>query len=581
MVENYPSVIELMRFKYTPYFTASLLMLTLATHSPAATFRFEGKIGERVDANVRNWICHAPAANPAMLEMFAQRDRLPPPNLVDWAGEFVGKYLISGVQAMRMSDDACLRVTLSNVVDRLIALQAKDGYLGPWPQKERLLGHWDLWGHYHVILGLLLWAETTGDTRALAAARRIGDLACKIYLDGNRSVFDAGSQEMNMSSLHGFALLYQKTRTPRYLALCEKIISELPKAGDYLNTGLQGVEFYKTPRPRWESLHALQGLAEMWRITGDERYKRAFLHHRASIRRFDVHNSGSFSSGEKATGNAFKEEAIETCCTIAWNAVMIDALRISGDPRIVDDLELTFYNAICAAQHPSGRWWTYDTPMNGRRTASQHTIVFQARPGSPELNCCSVNGPRGLGMLSDWAVMQISNRLTLNYLGPLTYAQQVRVTGNYPFDGTVQIETKTSLAIRIPGWATNAQVRVNGGESKSVGSGTYFQAASGDRIELKLDLPTRYAVGEREQAGRVSVYRGPLLLAYDQKHNSFDEAAIPIIDLTRLELTAKPGDWLIADLPGLRLCDFANAGASGTYYRTWLRATNFPTGSPP
>ncbi len=555
---------------------AAVCILLCATWAPGATFRFEGKVGERIDANVRLWLCRAPGANPAMLEMFALRDRLPPPKLVDWAGEFVGKYLISGVQAMRMSDDPCLRTTLSNVVDRLIALQAEDGYLGPWPKKERLLGHWDLWGHYHVILSLMLWTESTGDDRALAAARRAGDLACKIYLDGNRRVLDAGSDEMNMSSLHGFALLYQKTREPRYLALCEKIIAELPKAGDYLNAGLNGVEFFKSPRPRWESLHAVQGLAEMWRITGDERYKRAFLHHRASIRRFDVHNTGAFSSGEKATGNPYADGAIETCCTIAWTAVLIDALDMTGDARIADDLELTFYNAICAAQHPSGSWWTYDTPMNGHRAASQHSIVFQARPGSPELNCCSVNGPRGLGMLSEWAVMQTSNRLTLNYLGPMTFSNVVRVTGNYPFEGAVGIETKAALAIRIPGWATNTEVRVNGGASKTATAGAYFQAAAGDRIELKLNLPTWFAVGEREQAGRVSIYRGPILLAYDQKDNAFDDSGIPVIDLNRVELSAKSGDWLLTDLPGLRLCDFANAGASGTYYRTWLRATNFP-----
>jgi len=313
----------------------------------------------------------------------------------------------------------------------------------------------------------------------------------------------------------------------------------------------------------------------MWRITGDERYKRAFLHHRASIRRFDVHNTGAFSSGEQATGNPYTEAPIETCCTIAWTAVMIDALRITADPRIADDLELTFYNAICAAQHPSGFWWTYDTPMNGRRAASQHTIVFQARPGSPELNCCSVNGPRGLGMLSEWAVMQISNRLVLNYLGPMTFSNLVRVKGNYPFEDQIEIETKSSLSIRIPAWATNAQVRANG-VAKSATAGSYFDAQAGDRIELKLKLPVWYAAGEREQVGRVSLYRGPLLLAYDQKHNAFDDAAIPGVDLSHLEITTQPGDWLVADLSGLRLCDFASAGSSGTYYRTWLRATNFP-----
>lgn len=554
---------------------AAAACFLFATPAIGAEFHFGGKVGERVDANVKHWVCRAPDANPAMLEMFAQRDREPPPNLVDWAGEFVGKYLISGVQATRMSDDPCLRTTLSNVVGRLSALQAEDGYLGPWPKKERLLGHWDLWGHYHIILGLLLWNEHTGDSNALAVARRAADLACRIYLDGNRRVLDAGSHEMNMSSLHGFALLYRRTGEPRYLALCEKIVAELSEAGDYLRTGLDGVEFFKTPRPRWESLHALQGLAEMFRITGDERYRKALLHHRASIRRFDVHNNGAFSSGEQATGNPFSEGAIETCCTIAWAAVMIDALQLTGDPRIADDLELTFYNGICSAQHPSGSWWTYDMPMNGRRAASQHSIVFQARPGSPELNCCSVNGPRGLGMLSEWAVIQGPKGLMLNYLGPMTWWKGVRVRGNYPIDDTLQIETDVPLLIRIPGWASNAQVR-----GTTVPAGQYWQAKAGERIELKLKLPTWHEIGDREQAGRVSLYRGPLLLAYDQRHNTFDDAAIPVIDLKRLAVTAKAGDWLLADLPGLRLCDYTSAGAGGTFYRSWLRATNLPPPHP-
>ena len=73
----------------------------------------------------------------------------PPP----FAGEYVGKYLISAVQAMRMSDDPRLHWAVGKVVDRLIELQTEDGYLGCWPKKERLLKYWDLWGHYHAILG--------------------------------------------------------------------------------------------------------------------------------------------------------------------------------------------------------------------------------------------------------------------------------------------------------------------------------------------------------------------------------------------------------------------------------------------
>src|SRR5207253_3073131 len=148
-----------------------------------------------------------------------------------------------------------------------------------------------------------------------------------------------GSPEMNMTVLHGLARLYRETGEPRYLAMARAIEKDWERAGDYLRTGLAGQEFWETPRPRWESLHDLQGLVELYRITGDPAYR---------------------------------------------------------------------------------------TPMHGIREASAHSIVFQARAGTPELNCCSVNGPRGLGMLSEWAVLHGPNGLVLNYYGPATIAGSLR-----------------------------------------------------------------------------------------------------------------------------------------------------------
>ncbi len=69
---------------------------------PMAQFKFAGPVAERVEANIENWLLRAPQSNPGMIEMFRVRDRKPEPQLVPWAGEFVGKYLISAVQALRM-----------------------------------------------------------------------------------------------------------------------------------------------------------------------------------------------------------------------------------------------------------------------------------------------------------------------------------------------------------------------------------------------------------------------------------------------------------------------------------------------
>jgi len=165
---------------------------------PAAHFEFAGPVGERVQANVDNWLLRAPQSNPGMIEMFRVRDRKPAPQLVPWAGEFVGKYLIAAVQALRMFEDPRLRQQVSNVVAAFIATQAENGYLGPFPKQDCLLKNWDLWGHYHAILALTMWHEQSGDSAALDAARKAADLVCTTYLDTNRRVFDAGDQEMNM-----------------------------------------------------------------------------------------------------------------------------------------------------------------------------------------------------------------------------------------------------------------------------------------------------------------------------------------------------------------------------------------------
>lgn len=579
---------------------------------PAAHFRFTGLAGDRMEANVDNWLLCAPQANPGMLEMFRGRDRQPVPQLVPWAGEFVGKYLISAVQALRMSDNPRLFPQVSNVVNAFIATQAEDGYLGPFPKDIRLLKNWDLWGHYHALQALVLWHQQTGDPAALAAARRAADLVCKTYLDTNHRVFDAGDSEMNMAILTGMALMHRMTGEPRYLRMAREVEHDWERAGDYLRAGLDGREYFQGPKPRWESLHDLQGLVELWRITGEAKYRDAFIHHWRSIRRWDRRNTGAFSSGEQATGNPFAPTAIETCCTVAWMALTVDYLKLTGDPVAADELELSTLNGGLGAQHPSGRWWTYNTPMDGTREASAHTIVFQSRAGTPELNCCSVNGPRVLGMLSEWAVMASPDGLVLNCYLPgevsvKTGGQEVtlKLDQDYPRSDTQHVTVTRStgrewtLRLRIPDWSKATQLKANfKGPFKRIDPGTYLDLhrrwKAGDAITLQFDCGLRAVPGANEAAGKVSLYRGPVLLAYDQTVNSFDAAGIPPIDLAQLSKAkiAEPTKgrsavespiWLQVEIPTergpLALVDFADAGRDGTHYQSWLPAV--PAPAPP
>lgn len=600
------------------------------TRPHQVSYQFQGYLAAYLQGISEQWLEIAPLANPAMLEIFRDRDRQPYRELVPWAGEFAGKHLTAATQVLRLTNSERLRASIVSFVAELVTLQAEDGYLGPWPRDFRLSGKapqlqhgtWDAWGHYHMMLGLLLWHVESGDAAALTCARRIGDLLCDKFLGEKQPrLVDTGSTEMNLAPVHSLCLLHQVTGEARYLALARQLVDEFaardeqgqPLAGDYLEAALQGEEFFATPKPRWESLHPILGLVELYYLTGEARYRQAFEHWWWSIVRWDRHNNGGFSSGEQAQGNPYHPGAIETCCTIAWIALSVEMLRLTGNSIVADELELSTINSVVGLHSASGRWATYNTPMDGERKASAHDIVFQARAGSPELNCCSVNAARGFGMLSEWALLQSDDGLVLNWYGAGRMSAQspsgqtVTITQEteYPASGGIRLRvesdqtTPLTLYLRIPYWSAQTTVTINGAAVEGVQPGSYLPITrvwqQSDLVELVLDFSPHVWVGEAECAGKSSLYRGPVLLTYDRRFNPMDPHEVPSLAAQQLQgtLTSWPG-WLapivLVALPTedgrtLHLCDFGSAGEGGTPYRSWLpiqgvRSTPFSTENP-
>jgi hypothetical protein len=497
---------------------------------PAARLRLEGELGRRLAAVTENWVLPAPVANPGILEMFRDRDRRPARQLVPWAGEFAGKYLTHAVQILRLTRDARLKKHLAAFVRELVLLQDCDGYLGPWPADAHVTNRvvypdgrpestWDTWGHYHVMLGLLLWHEDTDDVAALACAMRIGDLLCAKYL-GEKSprLAETGSTEMNLAPVHSLCLLYRWTADARYLELARQIAEEEFSAkdaqgkclaGNYLEASLAGQPFHRQPKPRWESLHPIQGLAELYHITDSARYREAFEFLWWSMLEGDRHNNGGFTSGEQAQGTPYHWGPIETCCTVAWMAMSTAMLHLTGNPIVADELELSLFNSGLGLISPSGRWVTYDTPMDGKRFASAHSIVFQSRESTPELNCCSVNGPRVLGLTGEWALLRQGRAVVIHYYGPgsmqthvsrgnkLTLTQET----DYPREPQVKIVVDLKraaafpLRLRIPHWSRDTRVTLNGSPVAAV-AGSYLEIErswqSGDTIGIEFDFRLRY-----------------------------------------------------------------------------------------
>src|SRR3954462_14861765 len=91
-----------------------------ALQTPKALgFALDGIIRQRLQACLDQWWLIAPDANPALFQMFRDRDRQPERDLLPWSGEFVGKFLTSGVLGWQLTHDAQLYATLQRTVNEL------------------------------------------------------------------------------------------------------------------------------------------------------------------------------------------------------------------------------------------------------------------------------------------------------------------------------------------------------------------------------------------------------------------------------------------------------------------------------
>lgn len=573
---------------------------------PKVRFQFGGFVGQRLEANLEHWELRVPDSNPALVEMFYDRDRTPDRQLLAWSGEFIGKYLCASILSYRMLRDTRQKAMIDRVTRAFIDSQGPDGYVGPFDRKNRLIGkNWDVWGHYWAIRALLMYHREFNSSEALRAATRAADLLVETFLNKGIPISnDDGRGQMNGAVIHAFTELYKETRKSDYLLMARWIVNQWdqPGGGQYMRQALAGKDMYEFPGNRWESLNDFLGMLDMYLITGEPDFRQAFTQIWWSILKGDRHNTGGFSTDEHTTGDPYIKGSIETCATVAWIDLSIAMLKLTGMPLVADELELSTLNANLGGQNPAGSWWTYNTPMDGTKEASAHTINFQCRAGSPELNCCSVNGPRGLGLLSEWAVMQSKDDVVLNYYGPsviqvptpnhrtLTIEQRT----DYPVSGNVQIKLrltqseKFGLKLRIPAWSAATRLAINGSLVSGVNAGTYQSITrvwkDGDTIRLDLDMSLHYWAGARELEGKVSLYRGPILMAFDPVYNSTDPDEIPILDALSLDLkmtsTSRQFQPLVllkvksVDGRDITLCDFATAGAYGNYYRSWLKVRN-------
>ena len=280
-------------------------MGAIMTPVNAARYAFGGVTRERLDALVDGWLLTCYKDDPQLIQVFRDRRFENYHDLLPWNGEFAGKLLTGGAYCYMLTGDSELKAEMLHIALDYADTIGEDGYGGCMPQSKRLSG-WDSWGMYHCVLGLFKWYKLTGDKRLMNAALSVADYMAEVFLDTKSEIkkpylpTEPGNTgvETSQAFMHALLLLYRETEETRYMQAAKSIMEDysLPYDGDYYRKALEGVPFYKMPKPRWESMHPVQGLAELYLLTEDRSYKEAFCNIWKSIIKTDVHNTGAFST---------------------------------------------------------------------------------------------------------------------------------------------------------------------------------------------------------------------------------------------------------------------------------------------
>lgn len=541
-----------------------------------------------------------------------------------WQTEFWGKWMLSAVAAYKHKQDKALLDIMRYAVDGLLKTQLPNGYIGNYPPENQLT-QWDIWGRKYSMLGLIRFFEITGDETALSAAAKVADHLISQVGPGKVNIVETGNYRGMASSsvLEPIVYLYNHTGDRRYLDFAEYIVGqwETEKGPQLLSKAFKGVNVSdRFPAPeRWwswengqkayEMMSCYDGLLELYKVTGNEKYLSAALQATDNIIETEINIAGSGSAFECWYGGAKKQaiptyHTMETCVTMTWMKFCYNLLTITGNPKYADEIEKSFYNALMASLKFDASEIVVYSPLEGVRSAGETYCDMN-------INCCTANGPRGFTLIPRFAIMQRDNEVYINYYGESEAEFEMASGGrikimqetDYPESGRIMLRIDVNspdtlhIFLRIPTWSAITDISVNEDNQQGIEPGSYHRVSlSGvgrNEIVLGLDMRGRLVKNNGYQA----ILKGPVLLARDSRfHDGSVDEPIEIQhenNIVVLEQCEKKPEymWMSYTAPGvvgtnlggepgpperIYFCDFASAGNTwdpDSRYRVWLRET--------
>lgn len=229
----------------------------------------------------------------------------------------------------------------------------------------------------------------------------------------------------------------------------------------------------------------------------------------------------------------------ETCAAIGMVFFSKQMLDITLDGKYADIIELELYNGILSGMQLDGQRFFYVNPLevnpgvSGELYGYRH--VLPQRPGWYACACCPTNMVRLITSLGRYAFSENPQTIFANlFIGgefDLDKAR-IQVESQYPWQGDItyrirlKAQTPFSIALRLPRFAKNAVVSVNGEVQQADREKGYVYLLrrwkEDDLVRVTFEMPVRRIYANpavRADAGRVALMRGPLVYCMEGADN--------------------------------------------------------------
>lgn len=416
----------------------------------------------------------------------------------------------------------------------------KDGYLGPLMLKDKIT-----WAHSIYFRSLTALYDATGDDKILQALKNhylrapLKDVFEK-QKDSPRIVY-----VRNVADIEVALWLYSKTNDKRFLDMAEqsyevfnKVFASDKGVGpdqemkDLTIKGMLGNR--KVERNHGVTYCEICKLpAILYAYTGKEIYKQCAINAFEKLYRDQMIIDGVNSSTEYLNGNSDSYAMHETCDISDLTWALGYLYLITGDAKYGDRIEDAIFNAGLGAIDDDFKGQQYFSCPNQVicDDTSNHAYFYRGENWmsyAPKtfLACCAGNVHRFMPnyIARSWLIDSESNKIFASTYAPTTVNftvgdKEIKITENtnYPFENKVEFviygNAKFTLALRVPGWATNSSVCLNGKKLNLKPENSIYEISEnfvcGDKVEIVFEDKITLI----ENAKGISVKKGALLYA--------------------------------------------------------------------